>query len=145
MTRTTTALIVVALLAGLGVVAVLVYPSATSEGPGMNALGERYVRLVLAVGQHDPDYVDAFYGPAEWRTEAEQAKAPLAGIEAAAAALAMDLAAASPSGDGASDEAERELRQLRHTYLTRQPEALRARVQMLTGRKLTVDEASKEL
>ena len=36
----------------------------------MNALAERYVRLVLALGQHDPDYVDAYYGPAAWRTEA---------------------------------------------------------------------------
>ena len=145
MTRTTTALIVVALLAGLGVVAVLVYPSATGEGTGMNALGERYVRLVLAVGQHDPDYVDAFYGPAEWRTAAEQAKAPLAEIEAGAAALAGDLAAAAPAGDGASEEAERELLQLRHDYLTRQLEAVRARVQMLTGQKLTFDEESKAL
>jgi hypothetical protein len=35
---------------------------------GMNAVAERYVHLVLALGQHDPDYVDAFYGPAEWKT-----------------------------------------------------------------------------
>ena len=34
----------------------------------MNALAERYVKLVLALGQHDPDYVDAYYGPPEWRT-----------------------------------------------------------------------------
>ena len=40
----------------------------------MNDVAERYVRLVLALGQHDPDYVDAFYGPADWKTEAEQAK-----------------------------------------------------------------------
>jgi hypothetical protein len=31
----------------------------------MNDVAERYVRLVLALGQHDPDYVDAFYGPAD--------------------------------------------------------------------------------
>ena len=30
-----------------------------------NAVAERYSHLVLALGQHDPDYVDAFYGPAE--------------------------------------------------------------------------------
>ncbi len=34
----------------------------------MNAAAERYAHLVLALGQHDPDYVDAFYGPAEWKT-----------------------------------------------------------------------------
>ena len=40
----------------------------------MNTLAERYVRLVLAVGQHDADYVDAYYGPPEWRKEAEAQK-----------------------------------------------------------------------
>ena len=32
------------------------------------------IKLVLAVGQHDPDYVDAFYGPAAWKTEAARQK-----------------------------------------------------------------------
>ena len=41
------------------------------------------MKLVLAVGQHDADYVDAFYGPPEWRKEAEAAKTPLATIDAA--------------------------------------------------------------
>ena len=40
----------------------------------MGPLAERYVRLVLAVGQHDPDFVDAYYGPPEWKPRA--AKAP---------------------------------------------------------------------
>ena len=31
----------------------------------LNAVAERYAHLVLALGQHDPDYVDAFYGSAE--------------------------------------------------------------------------------
>ena len=25
------------------------------------------MKLVLAIGQHDPDYVDAYYGPQEWK------------------------------------------------------------------------------
>ena len=33
----------------------------------MDDLAERYVKLVLAVGVHDGDYVDAYYGPPEWR------------------------------------------------------------------------------
>ena len=57
----------------------------------MNTIAERYVKLVLAVGQHDADYVDAFYGPAEWKTEAERAKAPLADIDAQAARLIADI------------------------------------------------------
>jgi hypothetical protein len=53
----------------------------------MNSLAEQYVRLVLAVGQHDADYVDAYYGPSEWRTEAEAQKLPLAEIASRAATL----------------------------------------------------------
>ncbi len=51
-----------------------------SEGPAaMNAIAEAYVKLVLAVGQHDGDYVDAFYGPAEWRTAGRVREAAAAG------------------------------------------------------------------
>ncbi len=53
----------------------------------MNAVAERYVHLVLALGQHDPDYVDAFYGPAEWKTQAEKEKKSLDAIGAEAAEL----------------------------------------------------------
>src|SRR5688572_25613167 len=42
----------------------------------MNAVAESYVRLVLALGTHDADYVDAYYGPPAWRAEAEAAKPP---------------------------------------------------------------------
>ena len=105
----------------------------------MNSLAEQYVRLVLAVGQHDADYVDAYYGPAAWRTEAEAAKLPLPEIALRAATLAQALAAAKPRTR--ADE----LTQLRHQYIARQLESLRARVAMLSGTKLRFDEESKAL
>ena len=46
----------------------------------MNGIAERYAHLVLALGQHDPDYVDAFYGPPEWKTQAEKEKKSLDAI-----------------------------------------------------------------
>jgi hypothetical protein len=46
----------------------------------MNALAEKYAHLVLDLGQHDSDYVDAFYGPAEWKTQAEKEKKSLDAI-----------------------------------------------------------------
>ena len=51
-------------------------PTAKSE----NAAAETYVRLVLALGQHDTNFVDAYYGPPEWRTEAAQANWDLPAI-----------------------------------------------------------------
>src|ERR1700730_2544657 len=56
----------------------------------MNAVAERYAHLVLALGQHDPDYVDAFYGPVEWKTNAEKEKKSLDQIFAEAAKLIVD-------------------------------------------------------
>ena len=123
-----------------GVAAILVVGLGAQER-NMNTLGERYVRLVLAMGQHDADYVDAYYGPPEWRKEAEAAKIPLAEISARAADLARDLTFATPS---ASIQVE-ELTRLRWAYLTRQLESLRARASMLSGTKLTFDEESKAL
>jgi hypothetical protein len=123
----------------VAVAAVAATVLAGAQSTNMNTLGERYVRLVLAMGQHDTDYVDAYYGPPEWRKEAEAHKLPLADITARAASLARDIAAAAPPAT--ADE----LTRLRHDYLARQLEALRARASMLAGTRLRFDEESKAL
>lgn len=105
----------------------------------MNRFAESYVRLVLAVGQHDADYVDAYYGPPEWRAEAEAAKRPLPEIRTEAELLIADLAS-HPAAAGA-EEAVR----LRHQYLQRQLQAMVSRIDLLSGRKMTFDEESKAL
>ena len=106
------------------------------------SVAEQYVKLVLAVGEHDGDYVDAFYGPPEWRKEAEAAKKPLATIDAQAAATEAQLAALPvPPAKGA----EAELWTLRRQYLTRQLAAMRSRIAMLQGKKFTFDEESRAL
>jgi len=107
--------------------------------PAMNDISEQYVKLVLALGEHDRDYVDAYYGPPEWRDAVKARKAGLQAIDSGAVDLLRQLAASAPP---ASAE---ELVQLRHAYLTRQLQSLRARVAMLTGQKLTFDEESKAL
>ena len=103
---------------------------------GMNAIAERYVHLVLALGQHDPDYVDAFYGPAEWKTQAEEQKKSLDAIGAEAAKLSVTLIE-TPIAPGTADS---DLRRLRREYLRKQLAALAARVPMLRGKKLTFDD-----
>jgi hypothetical protein len=117
---------------------VLVLLQAAETSP-MNELARRYVRLVLAMGQHDADYVDAYYGPPDWKKETETAKWPLARIDEEAMAVQKALAAAAPPATA------EEMVRLRHTYLTSQVSALRTRVAMLTGRKLTFDAESRAL
>lgn len=108
----------------------------------LRAIAERYVRLVLGVGQHDGDYVDAYYGPAEWKTEAESGRAPLAALDAEAQSIERDLATTGVTPPVAADG---DLWTLRRQYLARQLSAVRARLSMLQGRTLTFDEESQAL
>jgi hypothetical protein len=103
----------------------------------MNAIAESYVKLVLAVGQHDANYVDAYYGPPAWKAFADSAKAPLADILRRADALIAQLGAAPTAGD--------DLLAVRHRYLRTQLGSLQARVRMLQGQRFTFDEESKAL
>jgi hypothetical protein len=115
-------------------------PATPKEDP-MNriaAIADAYVKLVLAVGVHDADFVDAYYGPPEWRTEAAAKKQPLAAIRGEAELLIADLAAHPP---GSHDEMDI----LRHRYLARQLAATVARIDLLSGRKMKFDEESKAL
>ena len=57
----------------------------------MHRIAEGYVRLVLAVGQHDPTYVDAYYGPVQWQREARARHQPLDGLTVEAGALLEPL------------------------------------------------------
>ncbi len=107
----------------------------------MNTIAERYVYLVLALGQHDPDYVDAFYGPVDWKTQAEQEKRSLDAIGAEAIKLSATLTG-TPIAPGTTDS---DLRQLRREYLQKQLAALAARVRMLKGEKLKFDAESRAL
>ena len=107
----------------------------------MNALAEQYVHLVLALGQHDPDYVDAFYGPAEWKMHAETEKKTLNAIGAEAAELSATLRE-TPIAPGIADS---NLRQLRREYLHKQLAALAAWVRILKGEKFKFDDESRAL
>jgi hypothetical protein len=101
-------------------------------------VAEAYVRLVLAVGQHDADYVDAYYGPPEWSAEAAATPLPLPEIERRAVAILESL-----DEDPARDTSAMD--HLRRAYLRRQLEALAARVRMLQGDRLSFDDEARAL
>jgi hypothetical protein len=126
-------------LAAMGAILTCTVVASHAQDTSMNSLAERYVRLVLALGVHDADYVDAYYGPVEWRKDTETSRLSLQEIDTRAQALTRELAAAAPAPTAY------ELVHLRHQYLSRQLEALRTRVSMLQGRRLRFDEESKAL
>jgi len=102
----------------------------------VNEVAEAYVKLVLAMGQHDSDYVDAYYGPPEWKN-ASETKKPLDAIALEATQLRDQLAKISMPAD--------EMERLRRAYLTKQLSALQARVRILKGEHLKFDEESQAL
>jgi len=103
----------------------------------MNDIAERYVGLVLKVGQHDPDYVDAYYG--DERFKPTGAPTPLDTLTTEAAAVRADLSAVALPSD--ADE----LTRLRPEYLDRQLSAVEARLAMLGGQRFAFDEESRRL
>jgi len=103
----------------------------------MNEAAERYVKLVLAMGVHDSDYVDAFYGPAGWREEVRNTRPTLNFIHSAALVLREELESYALPID--------RLESLRLIYLRRQTDALIVRAEMLEGRRLRFDEESRAL
>jgi hypothetical protein len=109
-----------------------------SQSTSLTSFSEEYIRLVLSVGLHDPDYVDAYYGPPEWKSDVDRDHPPLEAIAKRAGTLVDSLRRESVDG-------EEELIRLRHRYLLRQSEALGVRVSMLQGRKRTFDQEAQAL
>lgn len=123
--------------AGLGAL-LLIFTAMTARADSaavMNPIAEAYVKLALAAGVHDGDFVDAYHGPAEWQAEATRAKRPLADIRREAQALGVRLAGLDQAGFDA-------MAKLRHEYLVKQLRAMDARLAVVEGRKLPFDEES---
>jgi len=106
--------------------------------PRLDIVAERYVRTVLALGKHDADYVDAYYGPAEWKADVDAAALPVPAVREQAEALLDEL-------QGIAIAVADTSMRLRHAYLTRQTESLIARCRMLEGWTPTFDEESRAL
>ena len=58
----------------------------------LDTLAPAYVKLVLAIGEHDPNYVDAWYGPAEVRAKVKEEKLDLRNLAWHASDLIKALA-----------------------------------------------------
>jgi hypothetical protein len=111
--------------------------STTPDASPLDAHGEQYVKLVLALGQHDAHYVDAYYGPPAWADEAKAQPVPLEELQKRAETLVRALEAVPEPSD--------EFVALRRRFLLHQTGSLAARVRLLRGEKLSFDEESQAL
>lgn len=99
-------------------------------------VAERYTRLVLAIGVHDPAYVDAYYGSPALL---EQVTKDRQGLPAIRAEIELALAALAPQRSLDANEA------LRIAFLKKQLQSMLTRVDMLSGKKFKFDEESRQL
>jgi hypothetical protein len=120
----------------LGLAACAAPPAKTTE-MSMDRIAEAYVQLVLALGEHDANYVDAYYGPAALREQALAQRSTPAQIAGRAQALASQAAAQSVGDDP--------LLQLRQRYLRTQLQALAAHALALGGSRLPFDQEAEAL
>lgn len=90
-------------------------PTASASASDLDAAAETYVKLVLALGQHDGGYVDSYYGPTEWAEAAKAGPQEIAVIRAQVVALRDSL------GENTSTD---QTTRLRHHYLATQMTAV---------------------
>lgn len=123
------------------VAALLTVAACTASAPdpaALDAVARRYVVLSLQMGQHDPAYVDAYYGPDSLKAVADADSLPLATLRASADSLLGILGDSVPAYADSMDA-------MRHRYLRAQLGALVAKARMLGGEQLPFDEEARLL
>jgi len=108
----------------------------TTVAEQLRPVAEQYVRLALALGEHDSDYVDAYFGPPEWREQAREQQRGLAEIAAEADALIARL-------EGLDAASAEPLLVLRHDYLQSHLRSLATIARLRDGLSLSFDEESR--
>ena len=113
-----------------------------SEQPKpVSDIASDYVKLSLALGEHEAGYIDAYYGPAQWQQAVKTEQKSLQQIVTEAKQLLHHLSFAI-----ADKHKLEEVEALRLSYLDAQLNALIARTKMNIGdTKYSFDEASQAL
>ena len=104
----------------------------------LDAIARDYVRMTLEAGEREEGYVDAYYGPAEWREAARAAPRTVEELAEAAAALQSRTEAIDPAG-------LEPLERRRRAFLIGQLTAARTRLRMMQGEQLSFAEEARGL
>jgi hypothetical protein len=108
----------------------------------MNNIAEAYVKLVLKIGQHDADFVDAYYGPQEWKP----AELKHDGTDTLIHKQLIEEADSLLNElESLSNYEATELETLKYRYLYKQLLAAKTKLFLISGGKLSFDEESKAL
>ena len=109
--------------------------TAGPSGDSMDAIARDYVALILEIGEREPGYVDAYYGPAEWQEAAKASPRTLPQLIEGAAGLTERL-------NGMPTRGVEPAVVQRRAYLLAHVSAASARLRMLSGETMSfADEA----
>lgn len=106
----------------------------TALDVALNDAAERFVKLALAIGRHDKNFVDAYHGPAAWQADAGAELIPLENLEAEAEALVVML-----------DDIPADEKSVRSRMLRKLARAAHTRIRMTQGVEFTFDEETRLL
>ncbi len=110
------------------------YVTLQEEAASLDRIGEEFVKLALAVGEHDPAFVDAYHGPEDW---AEAAKAEPRSLEELAADAQGLMISVRRANSGKAS--------VRGEMLEKQIRAALTRIQMAQGKSFPFDEETRLL
>jgi hypothetical protein len=108
------------------------------SGDSLDEIATDYVQMTLEIGEREPGYVDAYYGPKEWADAAKSAPRSVQNLAKEASALSERVSAIDVAG---LDPMERRRRE----FLLAQLRAAQTRLRMLQGEKLSFAEEAQGL
>ena len=102
--------------------------------PSQASIGQKYVQLALSIDQHVPGYVDAYFGPVEWKAQiGDQGARPVH-------VLATEVAELNAAIDDDTD-----MQPQRKDFFARQAKAMHTTLRILQGERLSLVEEAEGL
>lgn len=105
----------------------------------LDSISDQYVALALEIGSYDTDFIDAYYGPVDWQRNSKSDESlPYEELKWQSTKLFNELKTL-------DNMAFSEVELLRYRYLTKQIEALRTKLDNMSGKILPFDVESLRL
>lgn len=104
----------------------------------LNEAAELYVKLVLELGLYDADFVDAYYGPAEWKPDEKTKLEKLPYEKLISEYQKINEALLAFEKENKDAETGRRIE-----FLIRQLNAVKGRIELVNGKKYKFDEETK--
>lgn len=101
-------------------------------------ISERYVKVILGIGEHEEGYIDAYYGPEKWLDDVKTNKKDLHSLK-------QEVASIQKLVESVAKTAKNNMERKRFLFLQKQLIAADARIRMLEGEQFSFNEETRLL